>query len=196
MRNGIMDNPSSKEITSLLKAWTSGSEGAQEVVWPKLYDQLKGLAKTVLRGKGRNSGMQTTVLVNEAYLRLLGSDVDWNDRRHFFAVAARAMRFVLVDEARKRSSQKRGPEDLSAEFPEEVADPQAMDPEMILAVHQGIERLREVNPRYEQLVELRYFAGLSINETAEVLDVSRPTVVRDWKAVRVWLHNELSGQGS
>jgi RNA polymerase sigma factor (TIGR02999 family) len=120
--------------------------------------------------------------------------VDWTDRRHFFAVAARAMRFVLADEARRQLSQRRGegkavPLDGTLS---EVPDPLARRPEEVLAVHQALKKLAELRPRHEQVVELRYFAGLSVEETAEVLSLTPRTVVRDWKAVRVWLHGELA----
>jgi RNA polymerase sigma factor (TIGR02999 family) len=119
--------------------------------------------------------------------------VDWNDRRHFFAVAARAMRFVLADEARRQLSKKRGEGEtlaFDAALPE-VADPLVHRPEEVLAIHQALTKLAKIQPRHERLVELRYFAGLTVEETAEVLEVTPRTVVRNWKAVRVWLHGEL-----
>ena len=181
------------EITRLLHAWQGGSSVAEGELWPILYDELRKLARGVLRRQGRGARDQATSLVHKAYLRLLGSQVDWGDRRHFFAVAARAMRFVLADEARRQLSKKRGQgETLSLDgLFSEVADPLARRPEEVLAVHQALERLAEIQPRHEKLVELRYFAGLSVKETAEVLAVTGRTVVRDWKAVRVWLHGEL-----
>ncbi len=124
-------------------------------------------------------------------MRLLGgADVDWRERGHFFAVAARAMRFVMVDRARRRLAKKRGAE-LTGDIPAEVADPGAHRPEDVLAVHQALDRLAKVNPRQEKLVELHYFSGLTLDETAEVLGTSRRTTMRDWKAVRIWLHGEL-----
>ena len=188
-----MLRPSPYEITQLLRQWRGGSHQAQEELWPVIYRELKGLAKSVLRRRSSSQSLGATTLVHEAYLRLVGSssEIDWNDRGHFFAIAARAMRFVLVDEARRRLSQKRDGEAPSAELPDEVVDPAAHRPEDILAVHEALERLAKINPRHEKLVEARYFAGLSIEETAEALSVSRPTVVRDWRAVRVWLYGEL-----
>jgi len=184
------------EVTRLLRAWRAGSNEAQDELWTVLYDELKGLARGVLRHRGRSPQERATSLVHKAYLRLLGSEVDWTDRRHFFAIAARAMRFVLADEARRQLSKKRGEGKalpLDGQVLQEVADPLVHRPEEVLAVHQALQKLAELRPRHEQLVELRYFAGLSVQETAEVLSLTPRTVVRDWKTVRVWLHGELAG---
>ncbi|HEV8238344.1 MAG TPA: ECF-type sigma factor [Thermoanaerobaculia bacterium] len=183
----------SGEITRLLQAWKSGNGEAQDRLWHLLYGELKSLARGVLRRQGRGARHQATSLVHKAYLRLLGSEVDWNDRRHFFAVAARAMRFVLADEARRQMASKRGDgEVLALEGTlREAADPVAFRPEEVLAVHEALGKLAQLEPRHEQLVELRYFAGLSVEETADVLAVTPRTVVRDWKTVRIWLHGEL-----
>lgn len=181
------------EITRLLQAWKSGDVEGQDKLWQLLYGELKSLARGVLRRQGRGGGHQATSLVHKAYLRLLGTEVDWSDRRHFFAVAARAMRFVLADEARRQLARKRGSGEtltLDGTLPE-VADPLTRRPEEVLAIHQALAKLAGIQPRHEQLVELRYFAGLSVEETAEVLEVTPRTIVRDWKAVRVWLHGEL-----
>ncbi len=126
-----------------------------------------------------------------------GGGADYNDRRHFYAVAARAMRFVLVDEARRRFATKRGSgrgAETLTELGEELGDPLARQAEEVLAVHQALDRLGAVSQRHVELVELRYFAGLTVDETAEVMGLSRPTVVRDWKAARVWLHGVLAEQ--
>jgi RNA polymerase sigma factor (TIGR02999 family) len=181
------------EITRLLHAWKSGDGEAQERLWLILYGELKSLAGGVLRRQGRGDrGQQATSLVHKAFLRLLGTEVDWNDRHHFFAVAARAMRFVLADEARRQLSKKRDGETptLDGTLPD-VADPLTRNPEEVLAVHQALTKLAGIQPRHEKLVELRYFAGLSVEETAEILAVTPRTVVRDWKTVRIWLHGEL-----
>ena len=189
------------EITLLLQAWHEGGGEVQEELWRLLYDELKGLARSALRRQG-NLKKGPTSLVHEAYLRLLGNEVDWNDRNHFFAVASRAMRYVLIDEARRQLSQKRRaevtrPRIVDEADPEpEVVDPLERRPEEVLAVHQALGRLGKINPRHERMVELRYFAGLSVGETAEVLGVADRTVVRDWRAVRVWLHHTLSASES
>ncbi len=190
-----MPTPSPYEITRLLRDWRGGDDRAQEELWPVIYQQLKTLARSVLRHRGTPQ-LSATTLVHEAYIRLVGSssEVDWNDRGHFFAIAARAMRFVLVDEARRRLAKKREGEARASELPEDAVDPASHRPEDVLAIHEALDRLAEINPRYEKLVEARYFAGLSLDEAAEALDVSRPTVVRDWRAVRTWLYGELKRQ--
>lgn len=183
-----------EEITLLLRRWREGSAEAERELWPLVYRELRRLARGVLRsrpGHGR-AGHGTTSLVHEAYLRLLGpTTLDYHDRGHFFAVAARAMRFVLVDEARRRLARKRDGEVAGIELPELAAEPANHRPEDVLAVHDALEKLARINPRYEKLVEMRYFAGLSVDETAAALEVSRPTVVRDWQTVRTWLYGEL-----
>ncbi len=190
-----MHNLTSYEITGLLRAWRGGSAHAKEELWPVIYRHLKGLARSVLRRRG-TPHLGATTLVHEAYIRLVGSDseVDWNDRGHFFAIAARAMRFVLVDEARRRQALKREGEISAAKLPGDAVEPTNYRPEDVLAIHQALGRLAKINPRYEKLVEARYFAGLSLDEAAEALGVSRPTVVRDWRAVRTWLYGELRRQ--
>ncbi len=188
-----MSSKPTGEITRLLHAWRGGNSEAEAELWPILYDEIKNLARGVLRRQGRGARDQATSLVHKAYLRLLDTDVEWNDRRHFFAIAARAMRFVLVDEARRQLSKKRGEGETLAldESLPEATDPLARRPEEVLAVHQALAKLAELQPRHEKLVELRYFAGLSVEETAKILEVTTRTVVRDWKTVRVWLHGEL-----
>ena len=198
-RRGGMDERRG-EVTRLLSAWNDSDE-AREKLWALLYQELKDLARGVARGQRRVA--QPTSLVHKAYLRLLDSEVIWSDRRHFFAVAARAMRFVLADEARRQLAQKRGSGEVSSleDGLSNMADPAAFRPEEVLAVHQALERLAEIRPRHERVVELRYFAGLSVNETAELLEVEPRTIVRDWKAIKIWLHGELAvgrehGQGA
>jgi RNA polymerase sigma factor (TIGR02999 family) len=183
------------EVTRLLRAWRDGRSEARDKLWPILYSELKKLARTV--GQGRRAQDQPTSLVHKAYLRLLESDVEWDDRRHFFAIAARAMRFVLADEARRQLAGKRGSGEtlnFSDSLPQ-VADPLAHRPEEVLAVHEALEKLAEIRPRQAKLVEMRYFAGMSVEETAEVLEITTRTAARDWKTVQVWLHGELRATG-
>ncbi|MCG8462048.1 MAG: ECF-type sigma factor [Holophagales bacterium] len=168
---------------------------ARDELWPILYGELKKLARTV--GQGRGGQDRPTSLVHEAYLRLLESDVEWRDRRHFFAIAARAMRFVLADEARRQMASKRGSGDVSTfghDMPQ-VADPLARHPEEVLAVHLALEKLTELRPRQAKLVEMRYFAGLSVEETAERLEITPRTAARDWRTAQIWLHGELQAMG-
>lgn len=185
-----IENPG--EITRFFHAWQGGHSETEDRHWPVLYHELKNLARGVLRRQGRGAREQATSLVHKAYLRLLGTEVDWSDRKHFFAVAARAMRFILTDEARRQLAKKRG---AGETVPLDESSPEvsgtARRPEEVLAVHQALAKLSERHPRHEKLVELRYFAGLSVEETAAVLEVTPRTVVRDWKTVRVWLHGEL-----
>lgn len=184
------------EVTELLERWGVGDEEAEGRLWSLAYVELKRLARNVRRGRG-GSQSGTTTLVHETYLRLAGSATTarFKDRRHFFAVAARAMRFLLVDEARRRLAKKRNGEEPAGELlplaVDPATDPLRQAPETVLAVHEALEKLARIYPRYEQLVEMRFFAGLSIDETAEVLEVSRPTVIRDWRSVRIWLYSEL-----
>lgn len=189
-------NPKPDEITGLLRAWHDGSEEALDQLWPVVYGELKQLARGILGARGRAGREQPTSLLHKAYLRLLSTDLEWNDRRHFFAVAARAMRFVLVDEARRQLSLKRGDGKIltldDSRAPIIVAEPrQTQHPEEVLAVHQALERLAKTRPRLEKLVELRYFSGLSVEESAEVLNVTPRTLARDWKSVRTWLRAQL-----
>ena len=183
------------EITRLLRAWHDGNEAAMDDLWPIVYGELKRLAGGVLRDKNRAGRDQATSLVHKAYLRLLGSEVEWNDRQHFFAVAARAMRFVLVDQARRQLSQKRGAGETltldDSQTPLRVPTSETGRPEEVLAVHEALGRLAKIRPRQEKLVELRYFAGLSVEESAQILDVTPRTLARDWKAVQIWLRGEL-----
>lgn len=192
----MKDLGKSHEITRLLQAWNEGNHEAKEALWTMLYNELKQMARSVLWRQGGRPHEGSTSLVHQAYLRLLGSDIAWVDRKHFFAVASRAMRFVLVDGARSQLTAKRGGE-VEARPPNgdegwaEVADPARYRPEEVLAVHEALSKLAEINPRHEQLVELRYFAGLSVAETADILGVTSRTVMRDWKSARIWLRHRL-----
>ncbi|MGE0132972.1 MAG: sigma-70 family RNA polymerase sigma factor [Blastocatellales bacterium] len=186
----------SQQITNLLLAWGQGDQAALETLMPLVYDELHKVAARHLRGQRAGHTLQTTALVNEAYLRLIdASQVQWQNRAHFFAVAARLMRRILVDFARSRNYQKRGGgaqpvalEDAVIVAPERGAD--------LLALDEALTRLQAHNARQAQVVELRYFGGLSEEETAEALKVSVRTVRRDWNFARVWLHRELTGRGS
>jgi RNA polymerase sigma factor (TIGR02999 family) len=189
----VPDQPEA-EVAELLAAWQGGDAGAPAALWQVLYVELKRLARSVLAARGSSERRGATSLVHDAYLRLVEANVAWSDRGHFFAVAARAMRFVLVDEARRQLTQKRGsgdPADLEVDAAE-VPDPQRHRPEEVLAIHQVLAKLRHTQPRVERLVELRYFADLSVEETAQILGVTTRTVVRDWRSARLWLHRELS----
>jgi RNA polymerase sigma-70 factor, ECF subfamily len=183
----------SPQITQLLLAWGQGDQAALETFMPLVYDELRRVAARHLRGQRPNHTLQTTALVNEAYLRLIdASQVQWQNRAHFFAVAAHLMRRILVDFARTRNYQKRGggAQQVSLAEAVMVAPERGAD---LLALDEALTHLQALNARQAQVVELRYFGGLSEEETAEALKVSVRTVRRDWNFARVWLHRELSG---
>jgi RNA polymerase sigma factor (TIGR02999 family) len=180
------------EITELLQAWRQGNENALERLTPQVYRELHRAAKGCMRGEREGHTLQTTALINELYLRLTDlQEIDWQNRAHFFALCARQMRRILTDQARARQSHKRGrgaePISLDA-APMVSAKPQ---PE-VLAIDDALKALAKVDSRKSQVVELRFFGGLNVEETAEVLKVSRDTVVRDWKLAKAWLLRELS----
>jgi RNA polymerase sigma-70 factor, ECF subfamily len=187
-----MSKPAGHEITELLRAWRQGDEQALEKLTPQVYRELHRAAKSCMRNERDGHTLQTTALINELYLRLTDlKEIDWQNRAHFFALCARQMRRILTDQARTRQSHKRGggvpPISLDA-APAVSARPQ---PEVV-AVDGALNALAKVDPRKSQVVELRFFGGLSVEETAEVLRVSPDTVVRDWKLAKAWLLRELS----
>jgi RNA polymerase sigma factor (TIGR02999 family) len=189
-----MSLPNIDEVTQLLKAWTGGNENALEELTPLVYRQLRQIARHYMAGERSDHILQTTALVNEAYLRLVDiGQVDWRDRAHFFAVSAQLMRRILIDFARSRGCQKRGA--AAAHISLEEAPPVDSEPDAnVLALDDALRALAAVDERKSKVVELRFFGGLSIEETAEVLQVSTDTVLRDWKFARAWLLRELSGE--
>jgi RNA polymerase sigma factor (TIGR02999 family) len=184
------------DITRLLSRVTRGDAGAEEALFDGVYHELRTLAHARLRRERADATLSTTGLVHEAYLKLVPIDsIDWQDRTHFFATAARAMRRVLIDRARAATRLKRGGEGRAAKSEvsaETVADPVAMSADELLALDEALERLGSLSERQLRVVELRFFAGLSIPETADVLGVGLNTVKRDWSTARVWLNRELS----
>jgi RNA polymerase sigma-70 factor, ECF subfamily len=160
---------------------------------PLVYDELRRLARQCMRRERAGHTLQTTALVNEAYLRLVNSSrVDWHDRAHFFAIAAQLMRRVMVDEARRRQNQKRGGDVTRVALDEELAA--AHQPEVdLLALNEALDRLAQFAPRKCRVVEMRFFAGLTIDETGAVLGVSADIVKREWRTAKLWLLNELNG---
>ena len=181
------------EVTQLLKAWTAGDQKALEKLTPLVYEQLHRVAQHYMAGQRPGHTLQTTALVNEVYLRLVDcGQVKWQDRAHFFAVAAQLMRRILIDFARSRRCQKRGgglPHISLEEAPSVCNEPDAN----IVAIDDALKALAEVDDRKSRVVELRFFGGLNVEETAEVLRISPETVGRDWKLAKMWLLNELSG---
>jgi RNA polymerase sigma factor (TIGR02999 family) len=187
-----MAAPSTQEITQLLVAWSNGDEAALEQLTPLVQAELRRLAKRFMGGERQGHILQTTALVNEAFLRLIDwENVEWRNRSHFFGLAAQIMRRILVDYARARRREKRGGDALHVSLSEaaNVAQEQRADLE---ALDDALKTLEKLDPRQARVVELRFFAGLSLEETAEVLKVSLSTVRRDWSLAEAWLFRELS----
>jgi RNA polymerase sigma factor (TIGR02999 family) len=179
-----------ERISRLLADWANHDPAARERLVPIVYEELRRLAHHYMRGERAGHTLQTTGLVNEVYLRLAGIDgLQWRDRMHFFAMAATLMRRVLVDYARQRARDKRGGGVSVTSLDEDVVAPQsAID---IVALDEALERLAALDPQQGRVVELRFFAGLSVKETAEALGISPATVKRDWATAKLWLYNEL-----
>jgi RNA polymerase sigma factor (TIGR02999 family) len=186
-----MTQPSTQGVTQLLKAWSSGDEQALEKLTPLVYEQLHRVARRYMAGQRPEHTLQTTALVNEVYLRLVDcQQVRWQDRAHFFAVSAQLMRRILIDFARSRGYQKRGgaiPHISLEEAPSVCCEPDAN----LVALDDALKALAALNERKSKVVELRFFGGLSMEETAEVLRVSPDTVLREWRLARAWLMREL-----
>lgn len=182
---------SQHNITTLLKAWGQGDRYALEQLTPLVYDELHRLARRQLLRESENHTLQTTALINEMYLRLVDFDnVRWQDRAHFFAVCARLMRRILVDFARSRDSLKRGGDQRKVTLDEGlVHSPGTMA--QLLALEEALTRLAKVDSRKSSVVEMRFFGGMTVKETAEVLKVSADTVMREWGLARAWLLREM-----
>ena len=183
------------DITRLLKAWSGGDSAAQEQLIPLVYKELRHLATRYRRKSGAGETLQTTALVNEAYLRLVNiHDVDWRDRVHFFAVSAQVMRRILVDSARSRGATKRGGQAQWVETlnPDAVPAPDSDRAAELIALDDALTVLAQLDPRRARVVDLRVFGGLTIEETGEVLSLSSQSVRRDWKLAKAWLLRELS----
>ena len=179
------------DVTELLRAWRNGDDRALDALVPLVHGELHRIARGCLRGDRANQSVQATGLVNEAFLRLVDvQHVNWQDRTHFFAMSARLMRRVLVDLARARLADKRGGGVVRVAFDEDIA---AAQPEADVArLDDALEALAAVDDRKSRVVELRFFGGLSVEETATALGVSSKTVMRDWEFARAWLHRELT----
>jgi RNA polymerase sigma-70 factor (ECF subfamily) len=180
-------------VTTLLRNWTEGDNSAMEELAPLVYDELRRLARRQMSREREDHVLQATALVNEAFLRLVEIDqIQWRSRTHFFAMAAaRLMRRVLVEHARARAFRKRGGGALHVTFDENLTGPQCSSNDLV-ALDDALKALAAVHERKAQVVELRHFGGLSVEETADVLSVSPETVMRDWKYARSWLLRELS----
>jgi RNA polymerase sigma factor (TIGR02999 family) len=186
-----LSSPPSKPISELLVRWRDGDQGALQALLPLVYDELKRLARNYLRNERPGHTLQSTALVHEAYLRLVQSPLQLQNRTHFFAVAARLMREILVDHARSRRAAKRDYR-CKITLDRAVALPQKRDVDL-LALDDALDELSRLDPRQGRIVELRFFGGLSIDETSEILGISPATVKREWTTARAWLHREMSG---
>ncbi len=182
------------DVAEVLAAITGGQQDAAEQLMPLVYDELHHVAERLLRHESRGHTLQPTALVNEAYLRLIGqTKVDWQGKTHFFAIGARMMRRILVDHARRKKSQKRGGRLHRIALSDDLCVSNSSD-EDVLAIEEALEKLETLDPRQAKIVELRFYGGLSVEEVAEVLGVSKRTVESDWTMVRAWLRRELSGE--
>ena len=189
-----MSITSPDHITVLLQQWSHGDDDALSRLTPLVYQNLRRQASRLLRGERRGHTLQPTALVNEAYLKLAGSNKQaWENRTHFFAVASRVMRHILVDYARSHQRAKRGGGAVMLSLDEALVMAPEASPD-ILALDEALSRLAQQDVRKARVVEMRFFGGLSVLETAEVLDVSENTVLRDWNMAKAWLRREISGE--
>jgi RNA polymerase sigma factor (TIGR02999 family) len=190
----MVDNaPDHSDITQLLIAWSDGRREALDDLMPIVYADLRRVAAGYMRRESPGHALQPTALVHEAFVRLVDQrQVKWRNRAHFFGVAAGMMRRILVDNARRRRAEKRGGEWQRVTLAgDEAAAPDANREVDVLALHEALERLAEFDPQQARIVELRYFGGLTIDETAEVVGISAATVVREWTIAKAWLRADL-----
>ncbi len=181
-------------MTQLLVSWSEGDESALDRLTPLVYDELRRLAGRYLRNERPGHTLQSTDLVHEAYLRMVDQQsVRWQNRAHFFGIAAQMIRRILVDHARRRHALKRGADAVKLSLDEAIAASGQRDFDLV-ALDEALENLAKLDPQQSRVVELRFFAGLSIEETAEVLSISPATVKRDWTTAKAWLYRDLSGR--
>jgi RNA polymerase sigma factor (TIGR02999 family) len=191
-----MPRPGISETTRLLRAWANGDRAALGKLIPRVYRELRRMAGHFMQNERAGGTMQATALVHEAYLRLVDvNSVNWQDRAHFFAVSAQVMRRVLLDAARKRGTAKRGA-DVSRINLDEIPDISAGRDRELIALDDALQALAKIDPRKAQVIELRYFGGLSVEETAEVLKISVETVMRDCKLARAWLMMQMGANSA
>ena len=193
MRTAVSaSNPASHHVTELLLTWGAGDESALDRLIPIVHNELHRIARRCLAGERAGHSLQTTALVNEAYMRLVDTRaVNWQNRAHFLAMAARLMRRILVDFARSKRFQKRGGGALRVTLVDEVAVPVEPGRDLV-ALDDALAALAKVDERKSQVIEMRFFGGLSVVETAEALNVSPETVMRDWKVAKAWLRRQLT----
>ncbi len=190
-----MSSAECSETTELLRAWAGGDQNALDRLTPRVYDELRRLAGRLMRNERPGNTIQATALVHEAYLKLIDIDnVDWQHRAHFFAISAQVMRHILIDRARRTAAGKRGGDAPRMNL-DEVPDLGSERARELIALDDALSAMAKIDPRKARVIELRFFAGLSVEETAEVLKVSPDTVLRDWRLARSWLLAEI-GKGS
>jgi RNA polymerase sigma factor (TIGR02999 family) len=181
------------DVTQLLAKWSGGDQAALEQLLPLVYGELRRLAAAYLRRERSNHTLQSTALVHEAFMRLVNQqDVQWKNRAHFFAIAAQMIRRILVDYARSQHAEKRGSGAVKLALDEAMAVPQAGADIDLLGLNDALDRLAEMDERQGRIVELRFFAGLSIEETAEVMNLSPASIKREWQTARAWLFREMT----
>jgi RNA polymerase sigma-70 factor (ECF subfamily) len=182
------------DVTLLLQEMTEGDEMAPEVLLPLVYDELKKLARGYMRNERESHTLQTTALVHEAYVRLVDwKNADWQNRAHFFAVAAQMMRKILVDYARQAKAEKRGGGVQKIAIDDAITFAAERDLDLF-ALDEALTTLEAIDPRQSQIIELRFFGGLTIDETAEVMKLSPATIASEWMMARTWLHSRLKGE--
>jgi RNA polymerase sigma-70 factor (ECF subfamily) len=182
------------DVSSVLAEIAAGEDDATERLMPLVYDQMRQIAQRLLRHESPGHTLQPTALVNEAFLRLAGkNNIDWQGKTHFFAIGAKVMRRVLVDHARGKRAQKRGGEQCRIPLSDELCVSNRND-EDVLAIEEALEKLEDLDARQAKVVELRFYGGLTVEEVAEALGVSKRTIESDWTMVRAWLRRELSGE--
>jgi RNA polymerase sigma factor (TIGR02999 family) len=183
------------KTTQLLRAWAQGDQAALQQLTPRVYDELRRIAGHFMQNERQGRTLQATALVHEAYLRLIDvTNVDWQHRAHFFAISATMMRRILVDRSRRRGADKRGGK-LPRVNLEETPDVRSDRARELIALDDALNALADVDPHRARVIELRFFGGLSVEETAEILKVSQDTVMRDWRLARAWLLAEMSRHG-
>jgi RNA polymerase sigma-70 factor (ECF subfamily) len=184
--------PVQTNITQMLRDWNSGNADVIDDLLPLLYDELHKRAAAYMRRERQNHTLQPTALVHEAYLKLADQHNNWNDRDHFFAIASQVMRRILVDHARGRNRQKRGGSVELLPLEEVLVAGTEENNVDLIALDEAMVRLAKLDPQQERLVELRYFGGMSLDEAARALGISRATAARDWQMAKAWLHRELT----
>ncbi|HEY1341216.1 MAG TPA: sigma-70 family RNA polymerase sigma factor [Bryobacteraceae bacterium] len=183
----------SPDVTQLLVNWSKGDEAALDQLLPLVYGELRRLASAYLRRERPNHTLQSTALVHEAFLRLVNQqDVQWKNRAHFYAIAAQMIRRILVDYARSQHAEKRGAGAVKLQLDEAMDVPQKAAELDLLGLNTALDKLTELDPRQSRIVELRFFAGLSIEETAEVMQLSPASIKREWSSARAWLFREMN----